>query len=180
MTMDLRADDLRQPTCHEGLGTAMEIYLRDRVRAAAAGSAVAMPRHLEFKLYQCLGDGRSAEALCEDLLELAAEPHSSRQSVTGLVAVFECATDSEPADDADRPGFATLLAQHLTLLRHQDHRVDTAAALQVPDEERLTLTILGHRYRLIVMHPDAERLARVMPCPVLVFLPIESARPTAH
>lgn len=180
MTMDLRVDDLRQPTCHEGLGTAMEIYLRDRVRAAAAGSAIPMPRHLNFKLYQCLGDGRSAEALCEDLLDLAAAPQSSRHGAAGLVAVFECAPDSDPAGDIDRPRFATLLAQHLTLMRHQDHRVDTVAAMQSPDEERLTLTILGHRYRLIVMHPDAERLARVMPCPVLVFLPIESARLPAH
>lgn len=180
MTMDLSVDDLRQPTCHEGLGTAMEIYLRDRVQAAAAGSAVPMPRRLQFKLYQCLGDGRSAEALCEDLLDLAAEPQSSRHGAAALVAVFECATDSEPADDADRPGFATLLAQHLTLMRHQDHRVDTAPALQSPDEERLTLTILGHRYRLIVMHPDAERLARVMPCPVLAFVPIEIRSLATH
>lgn len=176
MTMDLSADDLRQPTTHESLGTAMEIYLRDRVHAAAAGSAIPMPRHLQFKLYQCLGDGRSAEALCEDLLDLAAEPRTG----AGLVAVFECAPDSDPAGDIDQPSFATLLAQHLTLLRHQDHRVDTAAALQSPDEERLTLTIHGQRFRLIVMHADAERLARVMPCPVLAFLPIESTTLTKH
>lgn len=150
--------DLRQPTCTEALSPAMQAYLRQRVRVATGEH---LPQRWDIKLYQCLGDERSAATLCEDLLDFVAD---DPQGISGIVAVFECSPCT-----TDTP-FAANLQRHLQLMHSASPDLalsGDSAALDA--NENIALRIAGRPFQLIVLHADAQRLSRVMPCPVLVF-----------
>jgi len=150
--------DLRQPTCAEALSPAAEGYLCERLALQLSGAAVLRP--CQVRLYQCLADRGSAQALAEDLLALTAQ----RQSPAGLAAVFECPSGAAQAFDAE-------LRRHLQLLQLLEPRIDADAAIAAEPEaeEALLLRVDGCDLRLIALHPGAGRLARVLPCPVLLF-----------
>lgn len=152
--------DLRQPTCTEALSPAMQNYLLERVRGATA----TVPQQWQINLYQALGDARSAEVLCQDLLAFAEQkPHDGPPG--GLVAVFECAPDEQARE------FAPALWRHLQLMCGGSPRLRTLGrdSGPAPDEDLVHLRIDAQDLDLIVMHAEAERLSRVMPCPVLIF-----------
>lgn len=150
--------DLRQPTCAEALSPAAEGYLCERLALLPSGAAALRPG--QVRLYQCLADRGSAQALAEDLLALTAQ----RQGPAGLAAVFECPSGAARAFDAE-------LRRHLQLLQLLEPRIDADAAIAAEPEaeEALFLRVDGCDLRLIALHPGAGRLARVLPCPVLLF-----------
>lgn len=154
----MNAIDLRQPTHTEALSPAVQRYLLDRVRAATLGG----PQQWQIRLYQCLADRRSAETLCQDLWQFVLE---DAQAQDGLVAVFEC-----PPGEA-RQEFAPMLWRHLQLLRELNPRVCPQGRCSgaAPEEDEVPMRIAEQDFELIVMHAEAERLSRVMPCPVLIF-----------
>lgn len=149
--------DLSQATRMEALSPAMQSYLRERVSEAGADAPWLLPTQWQIKLYQCLGDEGSARALCQDLLRMA----GAEQDDAGLMAVFECA----PCQN--RRAFEASLAQHLRLMRQFDTRLSLTHLLGHNDEARLQ--IMSRSVRLISLHADAQRLSRVLPCPVLAF-----------
>jgi hypothetical protein len=148
------------PLASDPLSPATKAYLQRRVGDA---SAPLIPQQLRIKLYQCLADGISVQALCQDLLQAARGGFS-------LAAVFEC------PPPAPEQGFGAALHQHLQQMQHLEPRI-SAAGIEpgTIDEEDLALRlrVLGQDFLLIAMHADAERLSRVMPCPVLVFHPLQ-------
>lgn len=150
--------DLRQPTCTEALSPAMQAYLRQRVRAATGEQS---PQRWDIKLYQCIGDERSADALCEDLIDFVA---GESKGINGLVAVFECSPCT-----ADTP-FAANLQRHLQLMQAASPELTVPGDHQTSNAiDDIAVRIGSCAFQLIVLHADAERLSRVMPCPVLVF-----------
>jgi hypothetical protein len=166
------ASTLRQPTCTEALSPDMQLYLRQRVRMAT-GDAV---QRCHIRLYQCLGDARSAEALYEDLIDFAdsecdtleaPDVHGGMRRAPGLVAVFECPPGSPEQE------FAPALWRHLQLMSDMDERLDIVgrSSGSAPQEDEVRLRVRERSFRLVVMHAQAERLTRVMPCPVLIFQP---------
>lgn len=148
----------------DALSPDMQSYLRQRVSDAGADAPWLLPPRWDIKLYQGLGDSRSAAALCQDLLALA--QHGDNPPSAGLLAVFECASAS-----AGAPDFSASLAWHLRLMHKLDARLGDVerAGSQHLDDNELQLQILDRSFRLIAMHADAERLSRVLPCPVLAF-----------
>ncbi|MET0517390.1 MAG: YqcI/YcgG family protein [Burkholderiaceae bacterium] len=154
--------DLRQPTCTEALSQDMQSYLRQRVRMATSDAA----QRCDIRLYQCLGDERSAEALYEDLIDFAAEPQHDHPAA-GLVAVFEC------PPGAPEQEFAPALWRHLQLMSDIDDGLNIVGRSSgtAPQEDEVRLRVREQDFRLVVMHAQAERLTRVMPCPVLIFQP---------
>lgn len=154
--MPATPDDLRQPTCTEALSPAMRHYLHDRISLATGHTEAC-----RMRLYQCVSDDGSARALAEDLLEFA----SSKQP-QAFAAVFEC--PPQPTEFS----FARTLKRHLGLMSEIEPRIRTlhvaeADAAAVDDEFRLR--VLDHELHLTALHPDAGRLSRVLPCPVLLF-----------
>jgi YqcI/YcgG family len=141
----------------------MQSYLRQRVSDAGADASCLLPPRWDIKVYQGLGDSHSAAALCQDLLALVQQESSPPR--VGLLAVFECA----PACGGS-PDFSASLATHLQLMHSLDARLgDVEMADYDKTNDDLQLQILGRSFRLIAMHADAERLSRVLPCPVLAF-----------
>lgn len=155
--MQARAD-ISQTTRLEGLSPAMKSYLRERVSEAGADAPWLLPAQWQMRLYQCLGDAGSARALCRDLLDVADTAASDN---AGLVAVFECA----PCQD--RRSFEATLATHLRLMQQFDSRLSLTHLRGHVDEARLQ--IMSRSVRMIALHATAERLSRVLPCPVLAF-----------
>lgn len=149
--------DIRQATRLEGLSPAMQSYLRERVSEAGADAPWLLPTQWQIRLYQCLGDEGSARALCEDLLRMT----GTEQDDAGLMAVFECA----PCQD--RRSFEASLATHMRLMQQFDARLSLTHLRGHIDEARLQ--IMSRGVRMIALHADAERLSRVLPCPVLAF-----------
>ncbi|MDC6169258.1 hypothetical protein [Paucibacter sp. XJ19-41] len=150
--------DISQATRLEGLSPAMQSYLRERVSEAGADAPWLLPTQWQMRLYQCLGDAGSARALCRDLLDLA---DTAASDDAGLVAVFECA----PCQD--RRSFEASLATHLRLMQQFDTRLSLTHLRGHIDEA--WLQIMSRSVRMIALHADAERLSRVLPCPVLAF-----------
>lgn len=149
------ADDLRQPTCAEALSPAIEGYLRERIAQAAGALAT---RCDQIRLYQCLADPGSALALGEDLLALARQPGPA-----GLAAVFEC----PPVPH--HQGFAGSLWRHLRLMHKLVQGIEMPPQAPAEADAELLLRVEGRLFHLIALHPDAGRLSRVMPCPLLLF-----------
>lgn len=150
--------DLSQATRMEGLSPVMQSYLRERVSEAGADSPWLQPTQWQIKLYQCLGDEGSARALCRDLLLMA---NSDGPEDAGLVAVFEC------APCLDRRSFEASLTAHLRLMQQFDVGLALTQLRGHIDEAHLQ--IMSRSVRMIALHADAERLSRVLPCPVLAF-----------
>ncbi len=165
-TMPMAAPGAKVPLASDPLSPATQAYLHERVGDACAPLA---PRRLDIELYQCLADDVSVQALCHDLLACA-------EGNASLVAVFEC-----PAPAPER-GFMHALREHLTQMQRLEPHicpVSPALAADEPgaDRDRGTddwrIRVLGRDFLLIAMHADAERLSRVMPCPVLIFHPLQ-------
>jgi hypothetical protein len=147
----------------DALSPAMQSYLRQRVSDAGADAPWLLPPRWDIKLYQGLGDSHSAAALCRDLLALVQQDGNPPRA--GLLAVFECAPAS-----GGTPDFSASLATHLHLMHSLDARLgDVEMADSHKANDDLQLQILDRSFRLIAMHADAERLSRVLPCPVLAF-----------
>jgi YqcI/YcgG family len=149
------------PLASDPLSPATQAYLHERVADACAPRC---PRRLDIRLYQCLADDVSVQALCRDLLACA-------NGSSSLVAVFEC-----PAP-APEHGFVAALREHLMQMERMEPNIRPVPAAHPGDvhvdTDEWRIRVLGRDFLLIAMHADAERLSRVMPCPVLVFHPLQ-------
>lgn len=112
---------------------------------------------------------RSIERLLDELHEFAvfidAQPETST-TVHSLAAVFD------GPRQGDETAFETRLWSLLQRLHDLDHARGQAWSPEVdtdPDSPRFSLSLGGHPFFVIGLHPGASRIARRFEAPVLVF-----------
>ncbi len=138
------------------LSPALQSYLRDcvqeRLKQEGHGCETDWFR---IQLYLQLGDEECAAALDQDLRAAALVGRS------GLIAVFGQLAPGLNCHDA--------LTRQLMLLQGFDEELQVTSPCSA---DRPTHLQFGeHRYAVLTLHEDADCLHRVMPCPVLVFVP---------
>ena len=108
-----------------------------------------------IQLYLQLGDEECATALDQDLRTAALVGRS------GLIAVFGQLAPGLNCHDA--------LTRQLMLLQGCDEELQLTSPCSA---DRPTHLQFGeHRYAVLTLHEEADCLHRVMPCPILVFVP---------
>lgn len=144
------------------LSPALQSYLRECVsdrlmeeRRYASGEAQ-LP-WFRIHLYLSLGDPASALAVDHDLRE------GCVPGGMGLIALF-----GQLAPGLD-------IHEAMCRQMHLMHGCDEALELLTPpSEKRWTRLNVGPcRYSVLTLHEQAERLHRVMPCPMLIFSPAD-------
>lgn len=133
-----------------------------------AKAALAMDA-LEITEFAALGDRRNDGPLLDGLASFARrrerdDPEDS--TVNSYAAAFAGPLDS------DELRFEALLWSQLQRLHLLDARRGTAWSRDVstdPDDPKFSLSLAGHPFFVIGLHPGASRLARRAPFPVLVF-----------
>lgn len=110
-------------------------------------------------------DAALLDGLASFVRHLAAQPVDSTV-VCSMVAIFEGPTDT------DERRFEALLWSQLQRLHLLDVRRGHAWADGVsrdPDHPQFSLSLAGHPFFVIGLHPGASRLARRFPWPAMVF-----------
>ncbi len=143
-------------SCEPVLSAALQAYLRNCVHECLQSQGHAHTHWFRIHLYLRMGDPASAAAVDRDLRE------RTGGTAQGLIALFGQLA----------PGLTiqTAMARQLHLM----HGCDTQLELETPpSESRGTQLHLGeNRYEVVTLHGDADCLHRVMPCPMLVFCPV--------
>ncbi|QOW24430.1 guanitoxin biosynthesis heme-dependent pre-guanitoxin N-hydroxylase GntA [Lysobacter sp. H23M47] len=142
----------------------------DDPRFPCVGSKVALARDaievVEFAdLRDPAGDGRLLDGLSAFGARLDAEDPDAK-IVRSYVAVY-----AEPRRTDERQ-FEQLLWKQLQRLHDLDVARGNAWASDVandPDDRRFSLSLSGHPFFVIGLHPGASRMARRTPMPALVF-----------
>ena len=143
------------------LSPALQSYLRDcvqeRLKQEGQGSETDWFR---IRLYLQLGDEECAAALDHDLRAAALVGRS------GLIAVFgQLAPGLENCHEA--------LTRQLMLLQGCDEQLQLTSPCSASRPTHLQFG--EHRYAVLTLHEHADSLHRVMPCPMLVFVPSPAA-----
>ena len=132
-------------------------------KAALAQDAI---RTLELgALGQRSNDAALLDGLAKFARHLAAQPHDSKV-VHSFVAIFDGPTDT------DEMRFEALLWSQLQRLHLLDVRRGNAWADGVsrnPDSPKFSLSMAGHPFFVIGLHPGASRIARRFAWPAMVF-----------
>lgn len=132
-------------------------------KAALAQGAI---RTLELgALGQRGNDAPLLDGLAAFARKLAAQPADAKV-VHSMVALFDGPTDT------DEQRFEALLWSQLQRLHLLDARRGTAWAEGVsrdPDSPKFSLSLAGHPYFVIGLHPGASRIARRFAWPAMVF-----------
>ncbi|MDN3922616.1 hypothetical protein [Roseateles violae] len=141
------------------LSPALQAYLRDCVRQRLQSEGLPPTPWFRIHLYLRLGDMASAQALDRDLRQQA----QGGGSLLGLIALF-----GQLAPDLD---IQSALARQLRLMHGCDRQLQLPTP---PAEHRLSQVCIGpRRYAVLTLHGQSSRLHCVMPCPMLVFAPLE-------
>lgn len=145
----------------------------DFVRAPTfpcVGSKAALSRGaIEAHEFAALGDQANDAPILDGLRGFgamvdAADP--ADRTVHSFVAVFDGPRDT------DERRFEALLWSQLQRLHHLDVRRGTRWATDVsrdPDDPKFSLSLAGHPFFVIGLHPGASRIARRFAWPALVF-----------
>lgn len=145
----------------------------DKIRAAdwpCVGSKAALAKDaLEPHVFGRMGDRSNDAQLLQGLGRFArmieAEPADSR-TVHSFVAIFD------GPHDTDEARFEAMLWSQLQRLHDLDIRGGARWASDVsrdPDHPHFSLSLAGHAFFVIGLHPGASRIARQFETPVLVF-----------
>ena len=116
-----------------------------------------------------LGDAANDAPLLDALAAFARrldDQASEDRTVYSFVALFD------GPGDTDEPRFEALLWSQLQRLHDLDVRRGTPWAADVcqdPDDQHFSLSLAGHPFFVIGLHPGASRLARRFDWPALVF-----------
>jgi len=147
--------------------------LRDFIEASdfpCVGARAALARNaLEVNEFDALGNRLNDGPLLDGLVTFARQrDRDDPESLTvhSFVAAFQGPLDS------DEMRFEALLWSQLQRLHSLDARRGTAWSPEVstdPDNPKFSLSLGGHPFFVIGLHPGASRLARRTPFPVLVF-----------
>jgi FPC/CPF motif-containing protein YcgG len=157
-------------------------------RHAASGRSAAFLRHVEAATFPCVGakaalaqgtihpvelgplgdranDAPLLDALAAFGRRLQALPGETT-AVHSMVALFDGPTDTDEAR------FEALLWSQLQRLHRLDVRRGNGWAPGVsrdPDDPKFSLSLAGHPYFVIGLHPGASRIARRFGSPAMVF-----------
>ncbi|WP_101927272.1 MULTISPECIES: guanitoxin biosynthesis heme-dependent pre-guanitoxin N-hydroxylase GntA [Luteimonas] len=145
----------------------------EKIRAAdwpCVGSKAALAKDaLEPHVFGRMGDRINDAPLLEGLARFARkieqEPDDSK-TVHSFVAIFEGPRDT------DESRFEAMLWSQLQRLHDLDIKGGTRWAPDVsrdPDDPHFSLSLAGHAFFVIGLHPGASRIARQFDTPVLVF-----------
>ncbi|TKS53842.1 YqcI/YcgG family protein [Luteimonas yindakuii] len=134
------------------------------------GSKAALARNaIEPYEFGRLGDRRNDAQLLADLAGFARRVDamdSADTTIRSFVALFD------GPQDTDEPRFEAMLWSQLQRLHDLDARRGTPWAADVsrdPHDPRFSLSLAGHPFFVIGLHPGASRLARRFAWPALVF-----------
>lgn len=134
------------------------------------GSKAALARDaIETREFGRLGSRTVDAPLLDALSDFAAGvdgEDADDTTVRSFVALFDGPTDT------DERRFEAMLWSQLQRLHNLDARRGTAWAPDVsrdPDDPRFSLSLAGHPFFVIGLHPGASRLARRFDWPALVF-----------
>jgi uncharacterized protein len=149
-------------------------WTRDDV-AAAVSAWVAGPHYpclgarsvfrrglAEVGLFDELGSAKSGGALVEELVTYADQVDLT-EGLTSYVAAFRGPVIR------DEEHFERLLWQQLQSVHDHDAEPWDASVSSNPDSSHFGFSVGGRAYFVIGMHPQASRMARRTPFPVLVF-----------
>ena len=146
------------------LSPALQSYLRDcvqgRLQQDQAGCAIDWFR---IQLYLQLGDAECTAALDHDLRTAALVGRS------GLIAIFGQLAPGLSCHEA--------LTRQLLLLQGCDAQLHLTSPCSASRPTHLQFG--AHRYSVLTLHEHADSLHRVMPCPMLVFVPSPTAAPAS-
>ncbi len=153
--------------------TAMTTQFFEFVDAASfpcVGSKVALARDaIQVQEFAALGDRGNDAPLLDTLDEFAAMVDATdleASTVHSFVALFDGPCDT------DERRFEAMLWSQLQRLHDLDARAGSHWAEDVsrdPDDPRFSLSLAGHPFFVIGLHPGASRLARRFAWPALVF-----------
>lgn len=139
-------------------------------RFPCVGSKAALSRGaIETHEFGCLGERGNDAVLLDRLAAFATRIEAvdpGDRTVHSFVALFD-----GPAD-IDEPRFEALLWAQLQRLHDLDARRGTPWAQDVsqdPDDPKFSLSLAGHPFFVIGLHPGASRTARRFAWPALVF-----------
>lgn len=160
--------------------SAFEDIVRERVLDAdypcVAAKSVLNRDHATVRVYRSLGDPASAHRMVQDLSAFARERLDAPPADDAGPHVFFSfiAGFDMPEADLGEEGFEARLWRHLQLMHEADReRCNTwdESVSRDPHSAKFSFSIAGHAFFVIGMHPNASRIARRMPVPVLVFNP---------
>ena len=139
------------------LSPALQSYLRDCVQERLKQEEQGCDTDwFRIQLYLQLGDEGCVAALDQDLRTAALVGRS------GLIAVFGQLAPGLSCHEA--------LTRQLMLLQGCDEQLQLTSPCSTSRPTHLQFG--EHRYAVFTMHEEADSLHRVMPCPILVFVPI--------
>lgn len=160
----------QSPSCAKGLKTARFLDFVGASSFPCVGSKAALARGaIEVREFAALGQ-RSNDAPILDALALFAgkvdATAADDSTIHSFVAVFDGPRDT------DERRFEAMLWSQLQRLHDLDVRRGTGWAPDVsrdPDDPRFSLSLAGHPFFVIGLHPGASRLARRFEWPAMVF-----------
>jgi len=122
--------------------------------------------NVEFRVYRDLADSGSATGLLFDLLTYVQTIDLDDPRIQSFVAIFP------ETDRVNEEEFETLLFDRLGDLSRESEFLDFGWHEDVspdPSNPHFSMSIAGHPFFVVGMHPNASRNARRTPFPVLVF-----------
>lgn len=146
----------------------MEFVRADTFPCVGAKGALARDG-IETHEFARLGDRANDAPMLDALGEFAAlldDSDAGDQTMHSFVVLFDSPRDT------DERRFEALLWSQLQRLHDLDVRRGVRWARDVesdPDHPRFSLSLAGHPFFVIGLHPGASRLARRFECPALVF-----------
>lgn len=160
-------------TFQQSPASALSERFLDKIRAAdwpCVGSKAALAKEaIDCRVFGRMGDRvhdqRILEALDAFARMVEREPLES-QTVHSFVAIFE------GPDDTDEARFEALLWSQLQRLHDLDVKRGVQWSSDVnrnPDDPHFSLSLAGHPFFVIGLHPGASRIARRFEVPALVF-----------
>jgi FPC/CPF motif-containing protein YcgG len=144
----------------------LDKLLGDSFACVAARSAVNR-RNYRLGVYRGLGTERTAAALCHDLYEFNHEFDQTTDAFTTFMAAFP----TTPA--LGEEGFEEQLWRQLQAMHEIDaeHYAWSDAVSANPDSAEFSFSIGGKAFFIVGLHPEASRVSRTTPWPVIVFNP---------
>lgn len=152
-------------------GEALRRFIADATFPCVGAKAALAHDAIDIHGFGPLGDRRN-DARLLDRLDAFAGRLDAADADAGTLYSFAAIFDGPR--DTDEQRFEALLWSQLQRLHELDVRRGRRWAGDVsrdPDDPRFSLSLAGHPYFVIGLHPGASRTARRFACPALVFNP---------